>query len=250
MPKRLYFFISLLLLFTACQTTHVARVQPQNYRLEAEASTATDAEVTALIAPYKQRLDAEMNQIIGESAEIMPKGSPESRLGNWFADLVHEQAEVYLGEPVDFAVLNSGGLRIPELPAGDISRGKIFELMPFENRLLALYLDASTVEQLVQHMAADGGWPVSAALRYEIVGNNAQEIRINGEPLKADKTYTVAIPDYVANGGSGSDFLIDTKRQDLNRLLRDAIFDYIEKQTKAGKKLKSKIDGRVVRLEN
>ena len=250
MPKRFFLFASLLLLFTACQTTHVAQVQPQNYRLEAENDMAADAEIAALIAPYKERLDAEMNQIIGESAEVMPKGQPESRLGNWFADLVHEQAEVYLGETIDFAVLNAGGLRIPELPAGNITRGKIFELMPFENRLLALYLDATIVEQLIQHMAADGGWPVSAALRYEIVGENAQKITINGEPIQMDKTYTIAIPDYVANGGSGSDFLIDTKRQDLNRLLRDAIFDYIEKQTAAGKKLKSEIDGRVVRLEN
>jgi len=177
-------------------------------------------------------------------------GRPESRLGNWFAYLVHEQAEIYLGQPIDFAVLNAGGVRIPELPAGKITRGKIFELMPFENRLLALYLDAATVEQLVQHMAAGGGWPVSASLRYEIAGDQAQKIRINGASLQPDKTYVVAIPDYVANGGSGCSFLVDTRRQDLNRLLRDAIFDYIEKQTEANQKLQSKIDGRVVRLEN
>jgi len=241
---------SLLVLISACKTTHVAQVHPQNYRLETPANIAADDDIATLIAPYKQRLDAEMNQVIGYNAEVMPMGRPESRLGNWLADLVHEQAEEYLGESIDFAVLNAGGVRIPELPAGEITRGKIFELMPFENRLLVLYLNAAAVTEFIEHMAASGGWPVSAPLRYEIVGDKAQKIRIQGEPIQAGKTYKIAVPDYVANGGSGCDFLIDTKRKDLNKLLRETIFDYIERQTEAEKQLKSTIDGRVVRLEN
>jgi hypothetical protein len=32
--------------------------------------------------------------------------------------------------------MNSGGIRLPEMPAGAITQGKIFELMPFDNLMV------------------------------------------------------------------------------------------------------------------
>ena len=68
--------------------------------------------------------------------------------------LPQSETERLLGEPVDFAVINYGGMRIPAIPKGPITRGKIFELMPFDNLLVVVRLDVSILTQFINHMAA------------------------------------------------------------------------------------------------
>lgn len=63
-------------------------------------------------------------------------------------------------EAADFAVFNTGGLRRP-LPLGNITRGDVFELMPFENELVILTMNGEAVKKLVNFIATKGGAPVS-----------------------------------------------------------------------------------------
>ncbi|MBL4593959.1 MAG: 5'-nucleotidase C-terminal domain-containing protein, partial [Flavobacteriales bacterium] len=101
------------------------------------------AQADSLIQPYKIKLDAEMNEALVISSEEFPKesGKSETKLGNLVADLSLEIANnLYKpldGDSIDFCLLNFGGLRT-SLPKGEITRGKIFELMPFENELIVV----------------------------------------------------------------------------------------------------------------
>ena len=168
-----------------------------------------------------------MNKVIGETAGAFTKGQPESTLGNWFADIIYEQSCKYYGKPIDFATQNYGGLRIPSLPKGELTKGKIYELMPFDNMVVILELDAATVVQLLERIAAQGGWPTSKQLRFEIKDDKVQNIQINGKPFDYDKTYLVSLPDYIANGGGRCFFLKDQKRNETGKLVRDALLEYI-----------------------
>jgi len=238
-------------LLSSCKVNHLAQIQPQNYRMEPQEITdrglnvSADSEVEALIAPYKAKLDAEMNEVIGTAARTLEKAKPESTLGNWMADLFYEQMSIYNKGEIDFASMNYGGIRIPTLQAGEVTRGKIYELMPFDNMLVVVHADAATVQQFADNAAKDGGIPVSKQLRFEIKNGKATNVTVKGQPLQEGKVYKIGVSDYVANGGDDCSFLIDKPRDNLGVLMRDAIIEYVKKQTAQGKKLDAQKDGRI-----
>lgn len=220
---------------------HLVKTDSNNYKTEAGEQEATD--IKNMIAPYKEQLDAEMEKVIGQLGMDMVKEKPESTLGNFVADLVHEQCEKYYQKSIDFTVVNYGGLRIPSMKAGPITRGKVFELMPFDNMMVIMELDGESMQQLFGVMAEKGGWPISKQVQYQIKEGKPEEIKINGLAFDPNKTYKVALSDYLANGGDGLFFLREKKQFQLGKLFRDAILEYIESQK--NQFLSSSKDGRV-----
>ncbi len=245
MNRKWFFLLVAALVLSGCKTNHLAEIQPQTYRMADTTVVAADASIEKLIAPYKAQLDVEMNGVIGVAAETLDKRTPESLLGNWMCDLLYEQIEVYTGAEIDFASVNYGGIRIPTIQKGEITKGKIFELMPFDNMIVVIYLDAATLRQFIDKIAQDGGIPVSRQLRFEIKDRKPQNITIKGQPIQEDKIYKVGITDYVANGGDDCSFFVDKKQDNLGKLYRDAIIEYTLKQTAQGKQIESKLDGRI-----
>jgi len=202
--------------------------------------------VERLIRPYRDSLQQIVSKVIGVAAAPLPKGKPESPLGNLVADALLEEARLVVSDSVDFAVTNSGGLRIPELPAGPITIGKIYELMPFENFIVVLTLTALEVDSLAQQIAAVGGEPV-AGIRFKITpAGQAIDIRVAGEPLQPTRTYQVATINYLADGGGNMPALwTPQKRINTTVLLRDAIVHYIERRARMGKPMEPIVDGRI-----
>lgn len=242
-------YLLLFLAFTSCKVWHTAEENGQKIQVETEA-IEEDAEIVAMIAPYKTKLDAEMNVVIGENKEDMTKGKPESLLTNWFADAAQTMTNQYYKDgTVDFTVSNYGGIRIPNMAAGEITRGKIFELMPFDNMLVVIEMADTTVLKLFNHMAESNGWPISSNVSYEIKDQKPQNILVNGQPLESGKMYKVSISDYLANGGDKCYFLEEGKREDLGVLIRDVLIEYVEQETAAGRKIESQLDGRLKYVE-
>lgn len=236
-----YIVFILLLSLVACtprihyigaETTYIKTTEP-----------AVDKDISDMVAPYKARLDAEMNKVIGKTEGELIKAKPESALGNFVADLIYEKGKDYYDKNIDFAIVNYGGLRIPNLPKGDITKGQIFELMPFDNMLVVVDMDAATVRQLFSVMAANGGWPISKGVNYRIKEEQAVDILIDNKPIEENKTYKVIMSDYLANGGDKLFFLVDKKRDNLGVLFRDAMLEYIIEQE--GTAIDAKVEGRV-----
>lgn len=245
--KKLSLILALSLALGACKVNHLAKVQPQGYRMQPQstAQPAADPEIEAMIAPYKTELDAEMNQVIGEAAAEMTKAKPEGALGNWMSDLLYEEINELMGEKIDFATVNYGGIRIPAIPKGDITRGKIYELMPFDNMVTVLYVDAETARQFFAKVAEDEGIPISKQVQMQIKDRTLQSVTVNGQPIQDDKIYKIGVSDYVANGGDDCSFFIGKKREDLGVFLRDLIIEHVEEETAAGKKIDAAADGRI-----
>lgn len=246
----IWFFLLSFLAISCKSMQHLAKVEPQKEVINAESQIQNDTQADSLIQPYKAVIDKEMNRVIGHVKEEMIKAQPESTMGNFCADAIYKMATDYYGEPIDFALQNYGGMRVPSIAAGPITRGKVYELMPFENRVAILTLDGKSTLQLIEHMAMKGGWPISASLRYEIFNKKPIEIKINGEKFDLQKTYIVAMPDYIANGGDNCDFLKLAPRKMTDKLVRKAFFEYILEHTFAEKAIHSKIDGRIAIRNN
>lgn len=238
----------LILILASAGCTSVQHVSKSDIRYETiSASNApeTDESITALIAPYKQELDVQMNVVIGNVRHEMTKKKPESTLGNWVCDAMLAGAKKE-GYPVDFAVANYGGLRIPYLTAGPLTTGAIFELSPFDNMLVILEMPGVILDSLLQQIASSEGWPVSKGLRMVIDDHQMVSCEINEEPFDPARTYHVAMPDYIANGGDGLSVLIPLSRVQTGKLLRDALIEHAKETTQQGQDITASIEGRIV----
>lgn len=238
------------LVMVSCGQPRVVRVAHSTVAMDEGGDSEAGRVIADLIDPYRMDMEAEMNAVIGEVGEVMPKGYPESLLGNWVADALAIQARIFTGKPIDFALANSGGLRIPELAAGPLKRGTIYELLPFDNVLVVVEIPGAVVLELANHMAARGGWPVSSAFRMTIQEETAAEVKIGGQALEPNSIYRVAMPDYVANGGDDCSFLEGLAQESTGFFMRDAVLEFIERKNKEGMVLRSAIEGRVMLVKN
>jgi 2',3'-cyclic-nucleotide 2'-phosphodiesterase (5'-nucleotidase family) len=203
-----------------------------------------DSSFVMMLKPYKDSLDKSMNQVIGRLDQDLDKKMPEGSLGNMIADAMWAQTEKIFGIKADLALMNAGGIRLPSVKAGDITLGKIYELHPFDNRLVMIRVSGKTLQELLDLTASKGGWPVAGG-QMTIKNKKAINILIQGLPLDYNAGYWIAISDYVATGGDDADMLKTYKVEQKDYLIRTAIIDYLSGLQKMGKSYKTSSDKRV-----
>lgn len=244
MNRSFFSFAIILFCVSSCISTQpVTSLLYNDYRIERSAKT--DTGLTAMLAPYSTALNVSMNKVIGFSNNQLAAKQPESGLGNFMADCMRVMAEKKFGKKVDAGFMNQGGIR-SYIPKGNITVGKIFELMPFDNLLVIQELKGSVLQRFLDKMAADGGWPVSAGITMGIKDKKAVNVLVNGKELDANALYVIANSDYVANGGSDCDMLMGIPQQNKGYLMRDALIDFVSDLTREGKPLDYSIEKRVV----
>lgn len=243
--KRLFVvFTTLFLVSCAPKVWHTAGVYQSNTRVTSS-STEFDPEMSGLIEPYKKQEESKMKSIVAVCDAQLVKAKPESPLTNMIADMIQESLFIKTGEKVDATIVNYGGVRLSALPKGEISLGKVYELMPFDNMAVVLRIPGAKLKMLCDLIAKSGGWPVSNSLQFEISNEEAQHISINGEILDSSKIYRICLPDYVANGGDDCAFLTDVPNTTYQYLLRDAILDGFRRISEKGGKINYSTDGRI-----
>ncbi|QRR00493.1 5'-nucleotidase C-terminal domain-containing protein [Dyadobacter sandarakinus] len=207
-----------------------------------------DSAIVRYYLPYKEKLQQEMNRVIGQTEQELTKpADPETLMGNFFADALLTEG-LKRDTSIQFAFANRGGLRIT-FPKGDITVSHVFGLMPFENQMVVLKLRGSDVWKLASFIAAHDGEPVSG-LRMKIRNKLPDEVTIAGMPLDTARTYQMLTYDYLADGGGDLDFLrFALERRDLNQKVREALLENISDMTRSGQKINVKLDGRIV-VEN
>ncbi len=241
-----YLFFILLLASSACakKIQHIAEIETRNYRFD-KISAGVDIESVKLIEPYKAQLDKTMNEVIGQNVEEMVKGKPNSALTNWFADMLHAQTQKVSKEEIDFAMQNYGGIRINSLAKGDITVGKIYELMPFDNIMFILTLDSAGVHQLCDKFVGAGGYPVSSSLHLEMDYGKASDIMIKGKPLTNRREYRIAVPDYIASGGDNMPMFQGRPSVNTGIFLRDMLITAVRETTASGQMIKADMTERI-----
>lgn len=240
--------LALMLALGCARQAKLRSVETTYVEMSTKGATAEDSTVLRQISPYKIKMEKEMNEVLAVSAAPMMKGEPEGTLGNFVADLTLKKAnDKYSpadGAKADICMLNNGGLRTA-LPQGDITRGKVFELMPFENNLVVLTMSGEQTLKMLEYVAAIGGAPLSGVIM-GIKDKKPVNIKVNGQPFDVNKTYKIVTSDYLANGGDKMHFFKQPLQTDeLNYLLRDAIIDHLKEEHQKGYQLKAKTDGRI-----
>jgi 2',3'-cyclic-nucleotide 2'-phosphodiesterase (5'-nucleotidase family) len=232
---------------TSCNTTYRAQaLQYKTYRISPV--QGPDSSAALMLKPYGDRVNETMNSVVGIAAISMDKAQPECTLGNFMVDAFLEMAKRKYNTHVDVAFVNFGGIRLTQLPAGNITTGKIFELMPFDNLLVLQKLKGDVLQQVFDLMAGRGGWPLAGATM-QLKGQKAVNITIGGKPLDPAATYTIANSDFIANGGDNADMLRTVPQITNGYLMRDALFDYIKWMKANGKDVSASIEKRVTHAQ-
>ena len=167
-----------------------------------------DAAVAAAIAPAVRKAVTVKNQQIGVAMETpFARGDQQSETA--IADLVADG--MLASVPSADAALSNGGSLRADVPSGPLTYGSIYELYPFDNRIVTMRL---TGDQLARIIAANlqrnvapfellpiAGFRVDARCE----GNTLRVAltRSSGATIRADEQLTVATSDFIAGGGDG-----------------------------------------------
>ncbi len=238
-----------IILNTACHSLTVIKVESRNIRLDSTLTIAPDAKIESVIVPYRNIIMHEINEVLCYAKVPLYGGHPESPLTNFCADLLRiESDSVCLKQfpsiHIDVSMVNRGGLRVP-IPKGEVKVKDMFELMPFENKVVFLKMSGTDLRSFIDHMAARGGEGVSG-MNFGIKENRGINMLIEGKPLDDSKIYWLATSDYLANGGDGNDVLKGiNERVSSGVKLRDMFIDHLRKLGNQGIVIEANTDGRI-----
>jgi len=111
-------FLLIILVFISCrQVKTTQKIETQ--RIAIDHNTAKDSLIDAFITPYRNRLQASMNEVLSFSVTEHKKtdGELNTAVGNLMADAVFERCAPILKKrynlDLDMVLLNHGGIRAP-----------------------------------------------------------------------------------------------------------------------------------------
>jgi 5'-nucleotidase len=197
------------------------------------APVVPDSAIDALLAPVLEQVRVLKAQPIGVTLDTpIRRQTPVSPLGNVFTDALLAAvpgADVSLNN-------SSGGLRA-DLPAGPLTFGSVYEVMPFDNLVVELRLTGQQLRrvfaayvQSARRVVGFSGVTVRARCSAGLL--DVAMLRPSGVPIRDDETVRVVVSDFLATGGDGilapimprGGFPVDQGAP----LLRDAFASYLK----------------------
>ncbi|MEZ5537397.1 MAG: NAD nucleotidase [Thiolinea sp.] len=235
----------------------------------AELSVVTpDAATESLLAGYTDQVDQLSAAKIGTAADDLclvriPGESrsticdPEETASNG-SDISNIVAKAFLemSNTSDICIQNGGGVRV-DVPAGDISIGTAYTLLPFGNTLLELDMTGQQIidvleEAIVYALDPDGStgaYPYAAGLRWDLdlskpAGQRFSNVQINPrvagswQAIDTAATYKVVTNSFTGGGQDGYltfGEIADDKRVDTFLDYAQSFVDYVKRETAAGR---------------
>ena len=200
-------------------------------RTRVETPYADQATPNAALATSVDRarrlVDSITSRTVATLQVSLARNGDEYGLGRLIADAYRNMGKA------DVGLINNGGIRA-DLPGGAVSYGALFEVSPFQNRLVRITLSGSDLKRVLEHALA-GGTPAAHVGGIEVwydprkpAGKRITKTRlINGRSLDDQRGYTIAVPDFLADGGSGYDMLNGRPRTDVGLVDLDALIAYL-----------------------
>ena len=184
---------------------------------------------------------------IGRNLRALDRGGPESGVGDFAADAIRERVGA------DIGLQNSGGLRA-DLAAGVVTRGAIYEVLPFDNTIFTLGLTGAEVKLAIEQALANGRVTQVSGIAYRFDPGLPALQRVtaltaaDGTPIDPSRTYRVACNNFMATGGDNYDALSrGSNRTDTGLSVRDAMEAVVVARSAQGGGLDVTPGGRITR---
>ena len=189
----------------------------------------TDALLDTMLVEFND--NKELNQVIGTALNSI---TGKNELGSLMTDAMTSIA------PLEIAFQNNGGIRIGQIPKGDITIKDVFNLDPFGNEIIHFKLTTDEIKSLIVHaynrekkldlqvsgatytaITNDEGLAIDAILRMP-----------DGSIPEASRIFNTGVSSYIASSYSfnhadeGNSLFIITAQSLINYILENKEFDY------------------------
>jgi 5'-nucleotidase / UDP-sugar diphosphatase len=195
---------------------------------------AEDKEMLKLLSPFKKKGDSGLlvqvgdaeGEFSGERDEIRNK---ETALGALVTEAYREKFNA------DIGLTNSGGIRA-SLPAGKITYETVLTVLPFNNEVVTANLKGEELKKYLEEIITKfpsggslGGFPQISGVRINVDKKKKKisRIKVGGKLLDPKKSYTIALPQFIAGGGDDYPKLEYVKHGFIDA---DILKDHIQKK--------------------
>ena len=213
----------------------------------AEWVEGTVPEVAEILMDAQPKM-ARLKQVIGHSAKMMMnlRTEPETPLSNLFVDALRERGAKEFKVPMDFAITNFGGIRVP-MPEGAITVEDIESMFPFRNYLCYAAVKGENLLKLFDQLALAKSFQAVSGAKVKVKDHKVLEALVGGKPVDPKKIYNITTIDFLLDGGDGINIgSLAEKVRLTHLLLKDVMLDYVKSQEAAGKLVDGDLDGRVI----
>jgi 5'-nucleotidase/UDP-sugar diphosphatase len=164
-------------------------------------------EIAKLVAERRTEADKYATRVVGTTSEFLQADRDMNNpLGNLVADALLDYGKKQ-GWRTDLAFYNGAGLRA-SIGVGEISYGKLAEVLPFGNTIVSVDLTGAQVKEVFEGMAGAAGrlFMAGGTMSYRFTNASGQRVldaTVGGAPLDPGRIYRVATIDYLQGGGDG-----------------------------------------------
>jgi 5'-nucleotidase / UDP-sugar diphosphatase len=170
------------------------KITDRKYELVSLASMKTKPEIQSLIDHYND--NEEMNRVVATAETPL---NNQQELGCLMTDAITHQFKV------DFSFQNSGGIRIPYLPKGNILYKDVFRLDPFGNQVVTYTMTLQEIKSLILNAYNRNKEPdlMVSGMKYKAVTDqngvctDVEMTDYAGNPFDPAKKYTVGMNSYI-----------------------------------------------------
>ena len=204
-------------------------------------------EVAALMMEVQPRM-AHLKEVVGHNDHFMdnPRTECDLPIGNLVADALRAKAASYFGQPVEFSIINYGGIRIP-MQAGAVTLDDIESMFPFKNYMSLAKVRGNELQRLLAQLAKTPAFQAVSGCRVKVKDHELVEAEVDGAPIDPKRLYNVATIDFLLSGGDG--IAIGAMAEDVVLtpvLVKDLMLEFIRGKEEAGEIIDYQKDGRVV----
>jgi 5'-nucleotidase len=222
-------------------------------------ATVPDDPAFAPVVEKYARLTSELSAPVGHTNVPLDARSATSRNEETnVADFIADSFRTASG--ADVALINGGSIRADDvLPAGDLTVRDVLSILPFGNDLAVIEVTGDVLLQALEHGvsltapgAEPGRFPQVSGIRFSFdaskpSGARVSGVTVNGQPLDAKKTYTLATTSFVAGGGDQYAMFKGRPVVPLKTKLTDS--GVLRQAVEGAKSIAPRTDGRIKRLD-
>ena len=180
--------------------------------IEVSEELPADDGIAAKITELDKSVEAITSQVVGYTPVLLEgeRAGVRTRDTN-LANLITDSMRHASG--ADAAFINGGSIRA-SIPVGDITMGHVLATMPYSNLIVSMELSGAVIWEALEHGVSLYPEPEGIFLQVsglyvtfdpdEAVGVRIKSVTLpDGSALDMDKTYTVAMLEFLAVGGDG-----------------------------------------------
>ena len=230
-------------------TKKITAAPTRGNELVAAAGTAGRSElvakVQAIVDDRKAAGKKYTERVVGRLASPLDNPRQECGLGNMITDALLDYGRQQNWKS-DLAFYNMGGVRAP-LPAGDITYGQLYQVLPFTNVVVNVDLTGAQLRQVFEAASGSAGrlHVAGASYTYRFANPAGQRLlasSVGATPLEPTRLYHVVTIDYLLTGGDGhAEF-----RDGTNVIFGDIEVDAVAAYMTAHSPLDPRVEGRIV----